>query len=97
VDSELLTLPSATPALSQISYTPTESEWELITALGEGSVPVYWRVEGTDVLGNEAFTDVWNFIVVLAEETEGGSSDSGGDGSSGPTCFISTAADSLSP
>jgi len=95
--SDRVTLPSEKPALSQTSYTPTESEWELITALGEGSSPVYWRVKGTDVLGNEDFTDVWNFTVVLADETEGGNSDSDGDGSSGPTCFISTAAESWSP
>jgi len=95
--SELLTLPSATPALSQTSYTPTESEWESIAALGSEGVPVYWRVKGTDVQGTESFTDVCQLTVVLAEETEGGSGDSGGDGDSGPTCFISTAAESVSP
>ena len=90
-----LSLPSGTPALSQTSYTPTESEWESITALGGESAPVYWRVKGTDVRGTESSTDVCQFTVVPAEENEGGSGDAG-DGSSSSTCFISTAAGSVS-
>ena len=94
-----LTLPSATPGLSETSYTPTQSEWESIATLGAESAPVYWRVKGTDVQGNESFTDVCQFTVVVAEETEGDGGDSGGDGggSSGSTCFISTAAGSVPP
>jgi beta propeller repeat protein len=94
-----LSLPSATPVLSETSYTPTESEWESIVSLGKEGSPIYWRVAGTDVQGNTADTDEWRFTAALAEQGTGGDSttDSVGDGSGGPTCFISTVADSASP
>ena len=60
-EEHTLTVSLAASQLSGTSFTPTESQWWLITMMERTRGRVYWRIEGEATNGSVALTETWAF------------------------------------
>ena len=87
-------------SLSEMSFTPTEEEWEELGRMASTNGPVYWRVEGESAGADQSHSQTRSFTI------EGGSGSApiagvaetditGSDASDAAICFINSIANSL--